>query len=281
MIKGWRAPGGEIKFARPGAFEDLPITIACGRCWGCRLERSRQWSVRCIHESKSHEQNCFLTLTYSDEALPKDLSLDVEHWQKFAKRLRKKLGKFRFLHCGEYGTEKERPHYHAIIFGMDFTEDRKPHTRTKHGDILYTSETLNKIWGHGYILIGDLTPESAAYVARYNMKKKHGEDAEKHYKGRKPEYITMSRNPGLGANWIKKWKTDVYPSDQVIVDGIVTRPPTFYDNEIAKTDPKLIQKMKAIRAKKNKGKDKDNTTDRLRTREKVSKAKHERKVRTL
>ena len=76
-------------FNKRDGYEDKPQSIACGQCQGCRLERSRQWAVRCLHESKLHADNCFLTLTYSEEHLPRDGSLHIKHVQDFLKRLRK------------------------------------------------------------------------------------------------------------------------------------------------------------------------------------------------
>ena len=117
------------------------LKVPCGRCIGCRLERSRQWAIRCLHESKSHEDNCFITLTYDDEHLPRDRSLDVKVFQDFIKRMRKKVGKFRYFHCGEYGEKEFRPHFHACIFGYDFP-DKKFLKRTKTGSNLYRSDSL-------------------------------------------------------------------------------------------------------------------------------------------
>lgn len=68
------------------------FTIPCGQCVGCRLEHSRRWAVRMMHEAQMHDKNCFITLTYNDQYLPADGSLHLDHFQKFMKRLRKKFG---------------------------------------------------------------------------------------------------------------------------------------------------------------------------------------------
>ncbi len=282
-MKAYRAPGGGIVFNRSGGFVDLPLTVACGQCSGCRLERSRQWAVRCLHESKMHKHNCFLTLTYDAEHLPANNSLDVTHWQDFAKRLRRKMGPFRFFHCGEYGERSFRPHAHAAIFGLDFSEDRTLWKTTKSGDSLYTSPTLEKLWPQGFHSIGTLTFESAAYVARYIMKKATGQLAETHYDrpGQhygeiiqlKPEYTTMSRRPGIGATWITKFMSDVYPSDEVIVNGKPARPPKFYDSQLEIVNPDLYRKIKSRRISDGKKHTENNTPDRLAVREAVSTAR--------
>ncbi len=241
--------------------EGESFELPCGQCVGCRLERSRQWAMRCVHEASLHEENCFLTLTYDDEHLPvriKSLgpkarvqnSLILSDYQDFMKRLRKKYGSgIRFFHCGEYGDALGRPHYHAVIFNHDFP-DKVLHRVTPQGHRLYTSESLEKLWPNGFALIGDVTFESAAYVARYVMKKVTGEPAAAHYQGRKPEYTTMSRRPGIGRGWYDKYKAEVYPFDEIIVNSKPVRPPRFYDNLLDKEDPDLLQSLKERRKQK-------------------------------
>jgi len=159
---------------------DRQISLPCGQCVGCRLERSRQWAMRCIHEAQLHQNNCFITLTYDDEHLPKDLSLDHREFQLFFKRLRKANPhiKIRYYMAGEYGSTRGRPHFHACIFGYDF-HDKKLFSRTSAGSLLYRSQELEKLWPYGYSTIGDVTFESAAYVARYIMQKQTGKDRPK------------------------------------------------------------------------------------------------------
>jgi len=279
----FKAPGGGISFSRAGGYSDQPLTLACGQCRGCRLERSRQWAVRCMHEAQMHERNCFVTLTYDEEHIPQNGSLKVKDWQDFAKRTRRKLGRFRFYHCGEYGDENGRPHYHAALFGLDFMHDRKLYKTTRQGNALYESATLAELWPAGLHTIGELTFQSAAYVARYIMKKVNGDLAEDHYARidtktgevyqLKPEYTTMSRRPGIGATWINKFMSDVYPSDEVIVNGHSTNPPKFYDTQFEKSDPKGYRRLKVLREKKGEKHQDNNTWERLAIREEVSKAR--------
>ena len=193
--------------------------------------------MRIVHEASLYESNLFLTLTYSDENLPADESLDVEHWKLFMKRLKKKYGgkSIRFYHCGEYGDTTHRPHYHAIVFNHEF-RDRQFHKQTESGSNLYTSETLDKIWGLGNCYIGDVTFESAAYCARYVMKKLTGGRADE-YGSRRPEYSTQSRRPGVGRPWLDKWKSDTYPHDYCIINRKYGPPTQYYDTPT--TDPYL------------------------------------------
>jgi len=223
------------------------LDLPCGRCTGCRLERSRQWATRCMHEASLYDENSFLTLTYSDENLPKDGSLVVSDYQDFMKRLRKKVypKKIRYYHCGEYGEKFNRPHYHSLLFGHQFSDLKLFSNKGQFP--VFTSEELDGIWQKGHAIVGDVTFESAAYVARYVMKKITGEKAEQHYAGRKPEYTTMSRRPGIGKGWYEKFKTDIYPRDGVIVRGHKSRVPRFYDNLLADEDPLMLEKLKDIR----------------------------------
>lgn len=216
----------------------VPLELPCGRCRGCRVTRAREWALRICHEASTHEANCFLTLTYSDECMPGDRSLHVEDWQKFAKRLRRKAGPFRFFHAGEY-DERGRPHYHACVFGLDFFDDRSVLRRDGHR--LFTSEVVSKAWPFGFHTIGDLSFASARYVAKYCVKKITGPPAEAHYRGRKPEYATMSLKPGIGAKWFEEFRSDVYPSDQVVLDGRVFRPPRFYDGKLDEAELELLK----------------------------------------
>lgn len=261
-----------LTFKKPEVGDNQPgVTIPCGQCIGCRLEKSRQWAIRCMHEAQLYEDNCFLTLTYSDENIPQYGSLDKSHYQHFMKRYRRfieeytwdgneyKLNprimvwngrkkiyeqkilkcykKVRYFQCGEYGDETERPHYHAVVFNHDFHDKKLFYNRDDTQ--LFTSDTLTKLWGYGHCTIGAVTFESAAYVARYVVKKMNGEKAVEHYMRTdpitgeiiwlEPEYATMSRRPGIGREWYEKYKNEVYPSDTVVVRGREMKPPKYYD----------------------------------------------------
>lgn len=195
-----------------------------------------------------HKESCFITLTFSPEAMAKrnkPASLDVTEFQRFMKRLRKKYGKVRFFHCGEYGEKNKRPHYHALLFGLDFKD--KELFSQREGVRLYTSESLSELWPHGFSTIGDVTFESAAYVARYVMKKVRGEGAESHYSqwfdpitGEitevVPEYATMSRKPGIGYEWFQEYKSDVFPHDYCVVRGHEVKPPRYYETLLSEEE---------------------------------------------
>lgn len=275
-LSAYRAPGGGVVFDSKKGYGDRPLSLPCGQCIGCRVERSRQWAIRCVHESEMHARNCFVTLTYDQVNLPPDGGLRVTDWQKFAKRLRKAVGPFRFFHCGEYGEQNKRPHYHACLFGVDFSADRVL-LKKSLGGCLYFSPLLASVWGMGHTSVGDLTYESAAYVARYCVGKLTGEAAELEYSrvcpatgevfGLRPPYVTMSRRPGIGSKWFERFGSDVYPSDEVIHKGRRFRPPRYYDSKLPEAE---LDVLKARRAARVGLRSEDLTYERLKVRDLVS-----------
>lgn len=243
-MQAWKPDaGGSLVFYEKRNYS--PLVIACGQCIGCRLERSRQWAMRCVHENQMHDFSSFITLTYDDENVPVDYSLRYVDFQLFMKRLRARVTRarqrmtltdVRFYMCGEYG-DLGRPHFHALLFGV-FFNDRKFWRLLPSGSNLYTSDELDSLWPYGFTSIGDVTFESAAYVARYVVKKITGPAAFEHYKRVSPdgevywvvpEFTHMSLKPGIGAAWFDKFRKEVYPSDRVVIRGREMRPPRYYD----------------------------------------------------
>lgn len=295
-IKGWRSrqtnPSGRrsIVFQIKNGYADQEVLIPCGRCIGCRIERSRQWALRCQHESSLYDENCFITLTYNDDNLPTNRSVNVRVLQLFIKRLREHYSprKIRYYACGEYGAKTMRPHYHALIFNLDF-EDKKPWKKIRDNTV-YTSEKLQSIWGLGFCSVGALSFQSSAYVARYIMKKVTGPLAQEHYEWtdpntgeiyqRLPEFNTMSTQPGLGRKWLEKYETDVFPSDEVIVEGRQLRVPNYYNNYKKQKEEREYKKIKAKRNTRAR-KSPDNTPARLKVRETIQTKRAERLGREL
>nr|UXQ87959.1 MAG: replication initiation protein [Microvirus sp.] len=257
------------------------VTLPCGQCIGCRLEKSRQWAIRCHHEAQMHEQSSFLTLTYDNQHLPPDGTLIKKDFQDFMKRLRKQIPqKLRYYHCGEYGEQTQRPHYHALLFGYDFP-DKMLHSENHREEKLYTSDLLRQTWGKGHCLIGEVTFDSAAYVARYCMKKVNGKNALDHYttsvdletgliNTKQPEYSTMSLKPGIGRTWLDKYQSDVYPSDEVIINTKAMKPPKYYDNVYEIQDPENMGQIKRDRYQAGIDSPKsERHSDRLKVKEKI------------
>lgn len=239
-------------YTRPISFDEpLPnvmhlyekIKICCNRCVGCFQSRAGAWAMRCWHEASLSNDNCFITLTYNDEHLPPGASLFYRDFQLFMKRFKIQVARdqgslvadrIRFFMCGEYGEQTARPHYHAAIFNYDFS-DKYYWRRSPSGHRLYRSTFLEDRWSDelgaiGHCEIGDLTFDSAAYIARYIFKKDFGEDSDKNYGGRLPEFISMSRRPGIARAWFDKYWKDVFPHDYVIRDGVKLPVPRYYSD---------------------------------------------------
>lgn len=211
-LRGWYSqtvnPSGKrsIVFDIKQAFSDLPVDLPCGKCLSCKADQSLMWSIRAYHESTFHNQNSFITLTYDDANFPADGKISKDELQRFFKRLRKEVhpAKLRYIACGEYGDQTRRPHYHAIIFGLDFLHDKITIT-----DQLYTSPTLAKVWGKGHVTIAPVTMSSICYVCGYVLKKMNDEDT----------FNLMSRRPGIGHDWLDKFKSDISRTGVVSIEG--------------------------------------------------------------
>lgn len=200
------------------------LVLACGRCIGCRVERARQWSERVMHEASLYQENCFLTLTYRDDNLPAHGSLVYAHFQEFMRKLRKATDptRVRFFMCGEYGIKKGRPHYHAALFNYAFLGDRVYLRLSDSGDRVFTSPSLDSLWGRGKCEIGSLNKDSANYVASYIVDKHFGQDAAEWYKvvdestgevvWLEPEFVHMSLKPGIGARWLDRFFPTCFPT---------------------------------------------------------------------
>lgn len=246
-IDAWQMDDGEIRFTERGG--GRPLQLRCGQCHGCRLRRARDWSVRCVHESRMHERNSFVTLTYSDEHVPKDGSLRYSDVQKFFKRLRKQQP-CRFVVAGEYGSANNRPHYHALLFGVDF-EDRKEFSRAQGKSPLYTSKRLSALWTHGFSSVGEVSSASASYVAKYSLKKVTGQRAYEHYRRVDtetgeiywilPEFLRCSLKPAIGYPWFEKYGRQIWTKDKVVLNGRAVSPPRVYFQWLERTDADLSE----------------------------------------
>lgn len=215
------------------------MVVPCGRCMGCRIDKARWWTVRVAHEAQLHDESVFITCTYSDDHLPDPPSVSKRDFQLFMKRLRKALGadRIRFFACGEYGGSGGRPHYHAIIFGQAFREDRYLWAVTPKGTQEYRSPLLETTWGKGHCTLSDVTPQSGGYVARYTMKKTatnreriNAQTGEIYYVDE--EFLAMSRRPGIGSDWFAKFRSELFPNDFCIINGTRMPLPPYYWNKL-------------------------------------------------
>lgn len=266
--------------------EEFQVPGCKPKCVGCQEDYARQWAVRCWHESKMHDENCFITLTYNDKFVSR--GLDYRYFQLFMKRFRRSVGQAKrvsFYMAGEMGSQTGRPHFHACIFGFDFP-DRKLYT-VRNDIPLYTSEMLSGLWSDpktkesfGFSTVGDVTFASASYIARYIGKKAHKNEG---------EFVRMSlkcpsksgKPGGIGKGWFDAYKDSVFPEDAVTFnDGGRCKPPRYYDKAFELTDPvswATISQVRKDRARNSP----DNTPERLRVREKVKQAQFRQLKRSL
>lgn len=267
-VKAYRKPGGGITFTKRDSLA-FDMHIRCGQCIGCRVYRSREWAIRIMHEAQLHSLagNSFLTLTYSDENLPLLGTLVPEDHQNFIKRLRKKLSPqiVRYYHCGEYGDENLRPHYHCILFGYR-DPDLVPWVTSPSGLPLYRSPLLENTWGLGHVLVGEVTLDSAQYVASYTTKKltvsKQSSEADfRKWEARylrvnpstgeiheiAPEYSTQSNRPGIGADWFNRYQSEIFPDDFVVIKGRKMPVPRYYEILLERQNPDLFEQVKRSR----------------------------------
>lgn len=280
-LRGFRTPTtGQLQLQPSRDTKDF-LQVPCGQCIGCRLDRAKSWAIRCVHEAQLHQENSFLTLTYSPEHLPENGSLNPKDVQSFLHRMRvdPSIPRIRYFYCGEYGDQTQRPHYHMILFGYRFPDE--VHERDRNGYPVYQSEMLTKKWQKGRTETGTVTFQSAGYAARYITKKITGKDAEKHYNGRVPEYCSMSLKPGIGKEWLEKYWSDVYPGDFVVIDGKKHTPPRYYDKLLEQRDPELLAELKKKREQFAQTNIEDQTDKRLDVRKECAERRAKMLVRNL
>lgn len=255
-VHGFRAIGGGLKFGR-AVSSGIPMQVRCGQCIGCRLAKSQEWAVRIMHEAQMHDHSCHVTLTYDNDHLPENGSLDRKAFSAFIKRLRKRLDpvRVRYFQVGEYGENEKRPHHHAVLFGPDVLTDAIPWGTSPSGFPLFRSPLLEREWKCGFAVVGQLSFEMAQYIAKYttkilNVTKGSSKAMHDAYERRfsrvdpesgeivqvEPEFATMSRRPGIGESWFRKYGSDVFPSDFVVVDGRKVPTPRYYTYLLEKED---------------------------------------------
>lgn len=243
----YHSDDGTTTFDKEKGFN--PISVPCGQCLGCRIDHSRDWALRCMHHSKQFEKNCFITLTFDDEHLKDRKSVNVQDFQKFMYRLRSKLAyegrpKIQYFHSTEYGEKTSRPHHHAILFNY-YPPDAEPLKKVGN-NVYYTSKELSDVWHHqGYIVVGNLTYQTAAYTAAYTFKKQRGKD---YPEGITPEKMTCSQ--GIGVAHFLQYYKEYCELGHIIHDGKRFRIPRAYLKKLDVDDEEkkdVLMKLKLER----------------------------------
>lgn len=213
--------------------------IDCGKCEGCRARQAQDWGIRIVHEAQSYDRNCFVTLTYDDEHLPESImKSDIQH---FIKRLQRREKNVRYFVTGEYGDRTRRPHYHAILFGIDFLGGSYP-----INERMYGNKILDSIWQQGQCAVENLTTGSAMYTAGYTAKKI----------GSKDTFSLQSRQPPIGQRWLRAHHDNIRRNCQVVIEGKTLPVPRVYLNWLkgaetfAHIKEVLAEKVKPLNDKK-------------------------------
>lgn len=255
------------------------LHLPCGRCIGCKTKRATEWAHRCMHEAKEYDQSVFITLTYRDDALPEKGRLQPWQFTRFIKRIREHTRRrgggvtpyngsnVRYFACGEYGEERGRPHYHAILFGTGFSDGRAV------GPELWESDTLTRLWSHGIARYGPATPAAANYIAQYSLKKIGGSRSVMVDGLEIPApFLRMSTRPPIGAKWLERNKEDLLQG-YMVVDGVQQGIPRTYKERLKKLDGQFYDEVMGRLAKAMSGRIGDkNKPGRLAAAEKI----HER-----
>lgn len=236
-LKARKNINGDIVYTkRPNLEAQTPLEFECRKCLPCRLNLAREKAVRAVHEAKMHDGNIFLTLTYNEESLASERLIYAD-FQAFMKKLRHRTDKkITYMVTGEYGDKTKRPHWHAIIFNY-YPSDAKYKYSTDLGHKVWTSQEIEECWKKGNHEYGEVTLESAGYVARYAAKKlTHGRDEEHNYH---PIHKTSSAR-AIGRSWIEKYWRHTFENGHVVLpSGEITKIPRYYVDWAKKHHPKL------------------------------------------
>lgn len=243
-LRAFRLEDGSVSFSALSGSDREQLLLPCGKCDGCRLERSRQWAVRCMHEAQLHESNCFVTLTYDDahcppELVPRDMQLFLKRLRKVGKsdKLKRDVSQgIRFFGSGEYGERTNRPHFHILLFNCDFSD------KYEVGKELFHSDFLASVWTVGGHRIGEVTARSANYVAQYSMKKLGSRlHCDSDGVVRQKPFLRMSRRPGIGHAFVERYSSDL-AHGFLVHDGERGAIPRAYKKKL---DPEVVAQYEA------------------------------------
>jgi hypothetical protein len=274
-VEGYSRPNGQWTSKDEDNYPHA--TRPCGMCNGCRFKKQQEWTVRNMNEASMWDDKCFITLTYKDDQLPPNNSLDYTHWQKFIRSLKKRNnGKpIRYFAVGEYGDQRGRPHFHALLFNHKF-DDLVP-LQGKGITQLSKSQQLQEAWvtadqkPRGYVSVGDVNVKTASYVSGYIFKKifKYN-DPEFHsaYQSidpttgkysdngiclREPEKALMSKKPGIGYSFYKNYYSDMYRMNGDCIHDLEGRKfpiPHYYNHKFKSDFPIEYEEIKLQREEK-------------------------------
>lgn len=237
------------------------ITVPCGQCFACRVNKTSMWTFRLMLELTDWECASFITLTYDDEHLPAGNSIDYYDLQKFLKRLRKQLDgkKIKFYACGEYGDNDEqvwygnyredgkflgRPHFHLIVFGLPYNNDTRL-LLTKTWTFCDPERFLYNSRGVAPVTVSDI-----AYVAGYCQKKLTGQLGKEVYDKQGIKAPESRCSQKLGFNAFERNLDCVKRYGCVFWNGSKMPVPRYFrdkfDIKVIKTDEELERDCKLV-----------------------------------
>lgn len=222
------------------------VTVKCGKCDTCKREKSQEWAIKLINEAKYHKEASFITLTFDNKILLDDnskarkmgaspsfvfkIEYSMKYFQKFIKRLRKKFPdkKISYYHIAEYGEKTHRPHHHAILYGINFNEDRKEMQLSKTGHTQYYSETLQSLWACGRTSVQDINSNNIIYISQYSLKKFKNNELNKKYNTK----MTFSNRCKMNVKFIRQYPELIKKGYLQDGDGKKYRIPKSYLNNL-------------------------------------------------
>lgn len=208
---------------RPFLLKDFGFRVPCGKCVNCKIQRTREWAMRCVHEASLYDNNVFVTLTISDEHMLYPATIKKRSLQLFIKRFRKMLGgrKIRYYACGEYGDESGRPHYHLIMFNVGYDDFKQITIGRK---VFYTTDA----WQYGNVYVDDVNYCTCRYVAKYVHKKYYGPLAVKIYNNRHLVNPFQLQSLGIGKGFAVSNAVQLRKKLYVKFNGKKCKIPRYY-----------------------------------------------------
>lgn len=261
--------------------------VPCNECDECLLARSKRKAAQMMIENydrKDESGSWFITLTYDDNHIPynevwkdgKMISVEESlppkdpYLYEFKKDRKKCIKPFidnlsyyakknyrdeklMWFYSAEYGGVTKRPHFHMIVFGLHIPITELKFYEQRDGYILYEWTKGAEIWENGFVTVGNFTPETAAYVAGYVLKKQSTKKKNWWYtqQGKIPEYTGQSRYPAIGSNYYLKHKDEIYQTDEIYIPGALgvmkLRPTSYYDQKYGIENHEKMEEIKAKR----------------------------------
>lgn len=210
------------------------VHVPCGKCPACLTRKRNDLVIRMQQEIKHHAYTTFLTLTYEDDNLyylnDEHPSLCPAHLTSFWKSLRKLVPRpLRYFAIGEYGPQTYRPHYHAIVFGLQPSD----YQHVKHA------------WPRGNVVFSPATGGNIGYMANFHIIKNNNLPDEISSLCL-PEFTRYSNKPGIGAQLTSEYIDYLNNTGTARNSQAICSVPAYYKKKFFKDTTRLKMKHLAI-----------------------------------